>query len=324
MVFDDIFVICDDYSGLKNRPHDTDRQQEIKLVNEIASGCIMGELVFVSRTPILSFHFLSICHLNEALVNMHDNTLPTLTPQDEKCKAPLHTDLWTEVVQGLRPKWCYAITMPSAKPWRDSVWVLGSENKLYFSNITNNIGSDITTKTLLYIERIPSQILGGSLGVFQSNLLGQNTAWLTLQFDMPAGHQPPSEIPVPILSTNLQLMIFEKTPLIGLLPALFSKIDPELDITSTIWKAMCLFADLRNLDRETLLGCMKEGSGQEKFLKTLARYYTYPHSRGRGRPERKDILKMQVILSRRTHEDVPKLFEQQLTQNPGENWIQSV
>ena len=106
---------------------------------------------------------------------------------------------------------------------------------------------------------------------------------------MPANHQPPSEERVPILLTNLQMMIFEKTPLIGNLPGQFLEIipqlgipsNPQLGITSTIWTAMCLAADLRKLDKEKLLGYMKKGSGQNSFVKALARYHICQHTPAR-------------------------------------------
>lgn len=141
----------------------------------------------------------------------------------------------------------------------------------------------------------------------------------TSQFYTPAGHQPPAEIPVPVLSKKLQRMIFEETPLIGQLPGLLPKIHPKLGITSTIWKAMCLAADLRKLDKEALLGCIKEGPGQEEFLKNLARYYKYSHPCGRWGPGQRDILNMPVMLSRKTYESVSNLCKENIMHHHGKN-----
>lgn len=53
MGFDEICFNCGNYSGIKNAPNDTDRQQETKLIAESSSGSIIGESMFVLR-PLYS------------------------------------------------------------------------------------------------------------------------------------------------------------------------------------------------------------------------------------------------------------------------------
>lgn len=67
--------------------------------------------------------------------------------------------------------------------------------------------------------------------------------------------------------------IFQTTPLIGRLLTLFQDIDPELSISSTIWKVISLAAYLRHSDQQELILCMRGDGNNKKFLETLAKLY---------------------------------------------------
>lgn len=75
------------------------------------------------------------------------------------------------------------------------------------------------------------------------------------------------------ISPHMERYIFEATPLIGQILTLFQDIHPEMNLTSPIWKVICLAAYLRNADQEQLVVFM-ERNGHHGFLfQTLVKCY---------------------------------------------------